>query len=141
MIRHYDSLDFGYVCERHRIYTPQVIDAIAQSAIEGKSRAQKLHAQILEKYVDKKGHHIEQTGDLKVDANITGELKINITRGIIRSREDLEMLTAMGNAISKQPEKPAGTVSPTELGEGIAEMIKKDTPIIVSGIDTMVFFK
>lgn len=95
--RHFNKLDFGYICKRERIHTPDVVEAIRNSAKDGKARAQKLYAQIMEGYIEKKDHKETIVGDLNVNANVEGELKVNIQRGVIRTKEDLATLQGVAS--------------------------------------------
>lgn len=142
MIRHYDSLDFGYVCERERIFSPKVIRSIGECAAAGKSKAQKLHAQIMENYIEQRDHKVESVGDLNVNANVTGDLKVRIERGIITSKEDLEKLKELGAIVGKPgtPEAPASADSDDVATQAAKEFIR-NSPVVINNLDTMVFFK
>lgn len=132
--RHFKHLDFDYVCKRQRIFTPEVVDAIRKSAIEGKPRAQKLYAQIVEGYIEKKDHKETIVGDLNVNADVSGELKVNIQRGVIKSKEDLQALQGLVDAA-----KVLTSDKPIE-DETIKE-IKKKVPALIENVESMIFFK
>lgn len=141
--RHYKSLDFGYICERERIYTPGVVRSIGDAAKKGKARSQKLYTQLLEGYIERKDHKVEQAGELQVNANISGNLSVTIQRRLIRSREDLEALTELGAIVGQavSSEKPLKPSAGDRLSDDVKDMIQKNIPVMVNNLDTMVFFK
>lgn len=141
--RHFANLNFDYICKRERVYTPEVVKAIRDSALDGKARAQKLYAQIMEGYIEKKDHKQEIVGDLKVDSHIEGELKVNVQRGIIKSREDLDRLQVMVRDYKKAKNKVSAenveTSETSNNGDDIFNELIAGSPSV--NIDTMLFFK
>lgn len=136
--RHFANLDFDYICKRERVHSPGVIESIRKSAKEGKSRAQKLYAQIMEGYIEKKEQKTDIVGDLNVNADISGELKVNIQRGIIKSREDLDRLRDIKKALQgvEDVDVKTGMAVDNSLGQ-----IKKIVTDVVQDIDKLVCFK
>jgi len=142
--RHYAKLDFGYVCKRERIHTPEVVEAIRETAKDGKVRAQKLYHQIMEGYVEEKSQKNEVIGDLSLNANISGKLEVTVKRGIIRSREDLEALQKVADVVAKGAQSsapvPGEDTKPGKFDD-ILKDIGKDVPGIIGSLDTMIIFK
>lgn len=152
--RHFANLNFDYVCKRERVHTPAVVAAIRNAAIgdgktPGKARAQKLYAQIMEGYIEKKDHKQEIVGDLKVNADIQGELKVNIQRGIIRSKDDLATLQGLATVYKKAKAAEAAPGAEAEGGgsdQGDAEIFDELTKAALDStaeinIDNLIVFK
>lgn len=142
--RHFANLNFDYVCKRERIHTPEVINAIRESALDGKARAQKLYAQIMEGYIERKDHKQEIVGDLKVNADISGELKVNIQRGIIKSKDDLLALQDVAKtyknfkAAESAPDK-AGKAE--DLDSDVFQALNKIVESPTVQAETLIIFK
>jgi len=139
--RHFANLNFDFVCKRERIYTPEVVAKIRDSALDGKSRAQKLYCQIMEGYIEKKDRKTEIVGDMNVNANVSGELKVNIQRGIIRSRADLEALQGVAKVIKKQRRPEIGQESGSQDDESDDSLLVKDAPAIINEVENLIIFK
>lgn len=146
--RHFSKLNFGFTCERERIYTQEVVEALRKSAIgktgyDGKSRSLKLYFQIMENYIEKKEQKTDIVGELNVGAEITGELKVNIQRGIINSRADLEMLKETAAAIAKDHKDGEGK-DDDKLQDAVSVslgLLKEKAETTIQNVETMVFFK
>ena len=102
--KHFDNLDFDYICKRQRINTPAIVEAIARAAMDGKPQAQKLYMQIMEGYVEKKEQKSDIVGELNTNTNVSGELSVTVEKKIIYSKGDLDTLPP---DIKEQIEKEA----------------------------------
>lgn len=144
--RHFRSLDFKFTCERERIYIPDVVEAIRKSAtgktgFDGKSRAQKLYLQVMEGYIEKREQKTDIVGELNVNADISGELKVNIQRSVINSREDLQALRDAA-AIVKPAEVESAPSSPAaDAVRAALDKVKQNIPVVAQNVETMIFFK
>ena len=134
---HFASLNFDYICKRERLHTPEVVDAIRKAALSGKARAQKLYAQIMEGYIEKKEQKTDIVGDLNLNADISGELKVNIQRVVINSREDLARIQEVAKALSGDP-TAAAPIDDIEINP---DLINKRVPSVIQTADTLIFFK
>jgi len=92
----------------------------------------------MEGYIEKKDQRNEIVGDLNVNADISGELKVNIQRGIIKSREDLAALQDLKKALQGEDSVDVETGTATNSSLGV---IKKEMPAIIQNVDTLIFFK
>ncbi len=90
--RHFKKIDFNYICARTRIHTPAVMEVLAEKAKSGSSRDRKLFLQVIENVILKTKEEKKVLGDLKVNSEVSGELKVVVERRVITSREDLEKL-------------------------------------------------
>lgn len=144
--RHYERLDFGYICEREKIHTPNVIKAIRETAHKDKKpRAQKLYAQIMETWIEKKEERRDIVGDLEINANISGELNVNVKRSIIRSREELEALQNIADAVKQKssPGEQAGKGGEKDAHkfDDILQNVPGLGGTVIENVDTMIFFE
>lgn len=121
---HFKKMDFDYVCKRERVHTPAVLEALRKTAIEtGKAKEVKLYNQMVEGYIEEKKETSNIVGDLDVNTNISGDLKITVAKKIVTSKEQLDKMQNATEAIKEQLTKSAG-------GE---------LPAMIQNIDTAVF--
>ncbi len=137
--KHYQNLDFGYIVKRERVHTPKVVQAIRRSAEAGKSKAQKLYAQMMEKFVEKKSTDNKVVGDLKTNSNVSGELTVNLVKKVVFSKEELQSLKG-GNkppATTKRSEAASKLVEDNDEKVEKAESELKERSIAVVGEATV----
>ena len=90
--RHYANLDFGFILGREQVHTPEVVEAIRKSAKEGKYAAQKLYAQIVEKVILRTAEDKTVIGDLNVNSEAKGTIKVVIERRTVTSRDQIKQI-------------------------------------------------
>ena len=90
----------------------------------------------MEGYVEKKDHKQEIVGELGVTAEISGDVNVSIQRRLVTSREDLENIKAVAEAVTSAAKSTNETDDVLKASLGLVN--KPET--VIKNVDTLIFF-
>ena len=111
---HFKRIDFDYICQRARIHTEDVTKALAERAKSGSARDIELFYRVVENFNPTRREEKNVIGDLNVNSQASGTIKIEVVRRGVSSREELA-------AVDEGKSQASGEQAKIEVKSGEAE--------------------